>query len=104
MSSFSKKDPAGSHAGRGYQTNQNSLCKRRSKWASDHRYGYQPQRAALLIYWQALKLMWKGVPFHGPPSCCFKEKVTKDAKQPKMSTGEPFLWKGAEGFPWNLDQ
>jgi hypothetical protein len=25
------------------------------------RYGFAPQRAALLIYWQAVKLLWKGV-------------------------------------------
>jgi DUF1365 family protein len=25
------------------------------------RYGFAPQRAAVLIYWQAVKLLWKGV-------------------------------------------
>jgi hypothetical protein len=25
--------------------------------------------------------------------------VTQEAKQPKLSTGEPFLWKGADNSP-----
>lgn len=31
------------------------------------KYGFQPQRVAMWIYWQALKLLWLGVPFYGPP-------------------------------------
>ena len=29
------------------------------------RYGFQPHRVALWIYWQAVLLLWKGVPFYG---------------------------------------
>ena len=29
-----------------------------------HRYGFQPHRVAFWIYWQAVVLLWKGVPFY----------------------------------------
>lgn len=33
--------------------------------ASRRRYGFQPHRVALWIYWHAVLLLWKGVPFYG---------------------------------------
>jgi DUF1365 family protein len=30
-----------------------------------NRFGFQPQRVALWIYWHAVVLLWKGVPFFG---------------------------------------
>jgi hypothetical protein len=36
------------------------------------RYGFQPQRVAFWIYWHALLLLWKGVPFYSPPGDSFQ--------------------------------
>ncbi len=69
-----------------------------------YRFGYQPQRDALLIYWQAVKLLWKGATFYGPPSDGFKEGVSRKARHPKMSTGESFRWQPAKEYPWTVDQ
>ncbi len=35
------------------------------KLSSRCRYGFQPHRVALWIYWHAVLLLWKGVPFFG---------------------------------------
>jgi hypothetical protein len=34
------------------------------------RYGFQPHRVALWIYWHAVLLLWKGVPFYGCGCAC----------------------------------
>ena len=64
------------------------------------RYGFQPQRDGLLIYWQAVKLLWKRAPFYGPPAEQFKEEAEKSASNPTLPCGDHFIWKPAEEFPW----
>lgn len=65
------------------------------------RYGFQPQRTALLIYWQALVLLWKGVPFYAPPSHDFQAAATKRAANPKTARGQQFVWRDPQTWPWN---
>lgn len=68
------------------------------------RYGFQPQRAAVLIYWQALKLLWMGAPFYSPPDASFHSEVAENAKHTKLASKEAYQWTGAASFPWNVDQ
>ena len=64
------------------------------------RYGFQPQRVAFWIYWQAVVLLWKGVRFFAPPSEEYKEKVEAVSKHPKTGDGRYFIWRRAQGWPW----
>ncbi|KAL4448927.1 hypothetical protein ABPG77_007644 [Micractinium sp. CCAP 211/92] len=65
------------------------------------RYGFQPHRVALWIYWHAVLLLWKGVPFFGPPGPEFKSAAAAKAQHPKTADGRSFVWRGAAGWPWN---
>ncbi|GMH32836.1 hypothetical protein BSKO_00670 [Bryopsis sp. KO-2023] len=67
------------------------------------RYGFQPQRVAFWIYWQAVKLLWKGVSFYSPPDKSYRSEVCKAAGQKEcFSNGEKFTWQHATSCPWNL--
>lgn len=62
------------------------------------RYGFQPQRVALYIYWHALCLLYKGVSFHGPPgtAACISASKTVD----KRGAGCAFKWRPAQCWVW----
>lgn len=64
------------------------------------KYGFQPQRVAFWIYWQAVLLLWKGVPFHSPPgqaACCAAEGRSA---HPQTQAGRFFEWRPASKWPW----
>lgn len=63
-------------------------------------YGFQPQRTAVRIYLNAVKLMRKGVGFRSHPKPAYKEAVL-GAQQSFQGRGaqEPW-WRDNEGFPW----
>jgi DUF1365 family protein len=64
-------------------------------------YGFQPQRVALWIYWQAVMLLWKGVRFFPPPASEeYKEKVEANSVHAKTGDGRFFVWRRAQGWPW----
>lgn len=65
------------------------------------RFGFQPQRVALWIYWHAVVLLWKGVPFFGPPSPEFKAAAAAKARHTKTADGRSFVWRAAQSWPWN---
>lgn len=65
------------------------------------RYGFQPQRAALLIYLQAIILLWKGVPFYSPPSHDYQAAAAGRAQHPRTAAGAHFVWRPAKSWPWN---
>lgn len=64
------------------------------------KYGFQPQRIALWIYWHALVLLWKGVPFYGPPSLHLCKERSKAAANPKCG----FQWRPAQEWPWRTQE
>ena len=70
------------------------------------RYGFQPQRVAFWIYWQALVLLWKGVSFYGPPptsgACSFRPGVEAHPgnAHPKSGCGRFFVFRDAQRWPW----
>jgi DUF1365 family protein len=75
----------------------NELASLESLW----KYGFQPQRVAWWIYWQAVKLLWKGVRFYAPPDEAYKAKVEKEvADRPKLDGGAVFQWRPAREWPW----
>mmetsp|Transcript_14570 Transcript_14570/g.39446 ORF Transcript_14570/g.39446 Transcript_14570/m.39446 type:complete len:317 (-) Transcript_14570:567-1517(-) len=66
------------------------------------RYGFLPQRIAAWIYWHALLLYCKGVPLYSPPPRQVLDKATHNATHPCIaSTGCPFAWRPAPGWPWD---
>lgn len=74
-----------------------------ASWECLWKYGFQPQRVALWIYWQALKLLWKGVPFYSPPNLEERKSELIDSARhlPKFaSSGCVFDWRPAESWPW----
>ncbi|KAK9813210.1 hypothetical protein WJX72_010648 [[Myrmecia] bisecta] len=87
---------AGLHAKRAARS---SLTNEEAGLATLWRYGFQPQRVAVLIYWQAVKLLWKGVSFYGPPS---KEQRKALANKACTQAGKCFVWRDAQQFPWYL--
>lgn len=64
------------------------------------RYGFMPQRTAFWIYWQAVKLMWKGVPFFSPPHKTYRDDLNNKAKNDPLPSGDKFLWREAAEFPF----
>jgi DUF1365 family protein len=60
-----------------------------------------PHRVAFWIYWQALRLLWKGVPFYGYPSPGHRAEAEAKAQNPKTADGRHFVWRGPLEFPWN---
>ena len=53
------------------------------------RYGYQPQRVAFWIYWQAVKLLWRGATFYAPPA---------------LEVAGAHLVRRRAGWPWSVQQ
>lgn len=67
------------------------------------KYSFQPHRVAFWIYWQALVLLWKGVPFYGPPDpAAYRCVAEQRARHPPTSSGCLFVWQPARQFPWSL--
>ena len=60
-----------------------------------------PHRIAFWIYWQALHLLWLGVPFCGYPAPQVQEGAEHRASNPKDSAGRHFWWQPPREFPWN---
>lgn len=57
------------------------------------RYGFQPHRIALWIYWQALVLLRKGVPFHGPPDPgAYRRQAEQCSRHPRTGGGSWAGW------------
>lgn len=67
------------------------------------RYGLMPQRTALWIYLQAIKLFAKGCPVFGKPHPAYREKVQQAASNPVSGSGERFVWRAAQQWPWYKD-
>lgn len=61
-----------------------------------------PQRIALWIYWQAVRLLAKGVPFYGPPDKRYQQRAAETAANPAMPNGARFKWRAAQDWPWSL--
>lgn len=68
------------------------------------KYGFQPQRIALWIYWHALVLLWKGVSFYPPPSLQTCQTANAKATHPRSNNGCPFIWRPAQEWPWATGQ
>ncbi|KAK9801897.1 hypothetical protein WJX73_009084 [Symbiochloris irregularis] len=81
-----------------------TLTNEQAGWRVLLRYGFQPQRVACLIYWQAVKLLWKGIPFISPPDESYKEQVSEQSRNEADSQGRKFAWVAAEMWPWNAQQ
>ncbi len=64
------------------------------------RYGYEPQRVAVWIYWEALQLLRKGVPFYGPPDERQKAELEKRVIGSDTKGSQGFRWRPAARFPW----
>ena len=64
------------------------------------RYGFMPHRVAFWIYWQALHLLWLGVPFYSYPATQIQEGAEHMASNPKDSAGRHFWWQSPRKFPW----
>jgi DUF1365 family protein len=64
------------------------------------KYGFQPQRIALWIYWHALLLLIKGVPFYGPPSLSTCQAAQSLAQNPRISGKDAFKWRPCTLWPW----
>ncbi|BDA45180.1 hypothetical protein COCOBI_06-6630 [Coccomyxa sp. Obi] len=67
------------------------------------RYGFMPHRVAFWIYWQALKLLWKGVPFYGYPSRETRVAAVRMATNPRNSQNRHFVWRNPLHYPWNAE-
>ena len=68
------------------------------------RYGFQPHRTAILIYWQALVLISKGLPLHPLPTRSTKEAAAENASHPTCQTDHGpsfFVWTPPPRWPWN---
>ena len=64
------------------------------------RYGFEPQRVAFWIYWQALKLLWRGLHFFEPPNRQQRADGVKRATVPVSGCGAQFVWRNASAWPW----
>eukprot|EP00890_Picochlorum_soloecismus_P000484 jgi/Picsp_1/1436/NSC_04915-R1_protein len=64
------------------------------------KYGFQPQRIALWIYSHALVLLFKGVPFYGPPSLSTCQSAQNVAENPRVSGKDAFKWRPCTAWPW----
>lgn len=71
------------------------LCKLRC------RYGFMPHRVAFWIYWQALRLLWMGVPFFGYPPPESRAEAEKKATNPVNCQNSHFVWRAPLRYPWN---
>lgn len=69
------------------------------------RYGFQPQRVAVWIYWQAVRLAFKGCPFYPKPSAAsYQQGAARAApSHPReAATGRWFVWRPTV-WPWDLE-
>jgi len=67
------------------------------------RYGFEPQRVTVWIYWQALKLLWRGLHFSEPPTKQQRVDGVDGATVPPSGCGARFVWRDASGWPWASD-
>mmetsp|Transcript_18057 Transcript_18057/g.32154 ORF Transcript_18057/g.32154 Transcript_18057/m.32154 type:complete len:314 (-) Transcript_18057:162-1103(-) len=72
------------------------------------RYGYMPQRTAVLIYWQAVKLLFKGAKFFSPPPKTMRKRLMSRGESGVKHAvngfdGCPFQWSDATTYPWKTD-
>ena len=69
------------------------------------RYGYQPQRIALWIYWQAVVLLCKGARFFPYPDPGFQARVEAAAHNLQCcgGIGSRFAWQPPKDAPWSWD-
>ncbi|MEW5303787.1 MAG: hypothetical protein WDW36_006444 [Sanguina aurantia] len=67
------------------------------------RYGYQPHRVAILIYWQAIILLYKGGGAARPPGEVVPGRLHRRPQHPPAGrrTGKPFVWRNALSWPWD---
>jgi hypothetical protein len=66
------------------------------------RYGFQSHRVAIWIYWQALVLIYKGLPLHGLPSKATKQAAETGASHPRDALhGQFFTWRPPQRWPWS---
>jgi hypothetical protein len=66
-----------------------------------YRYGFMPHRVAFWIYWQAVRLLWLGLPVHGYPPAAATEAAEAGARNPEHSGGGRFAWEAPQDFPWS---
>ena len=68
------------------------------------KYGFQPQRVALWIYWHAVCLLWKGVRFHGPPGLAACRRAAAAAEGVGRGAGGCAAfnvgWRPARSWVW----
>ena len=80
------------------------------RWSSRHqsdpprlawdRYSFMPQRVAVWIYYQALVLVWKGVPVVGHPTQSFYRDV-----EGRQAGRDVFFYDMATvRWPWRVDE
>jgi hypothetical protein len=64
-----------------------------------------PQRVALWIYWQAVKLVAKGCPVCPKPCNSFRQQLQQQegAVHPRNADGELYVWRDAQVWPWYLE-
>ena len=66
------------------------------------RYGYQPQRIAVWIYWQAVRLLWRGAPFLSPPAGGDRHRA--GAAAAAAAAAGWVHWQGPGSWPWSAQQ
>jgi len=69
-------------------------------WRILLKYGFQPHRLAVWIYWHAIVLLWKKVPFYGPPSCLGGGGGGGGKRKEGNRRRRRFVWRQASGWPW----
>ncbi len=66
------------------------------------RFGLQPHRIAVWIYYQAVVLLVKGVPLFSPPPFAVLEGAARGTTHPvNQVTMCPFVWRRAQRWPWD---
>jgi hypothetical protein len=61
-----------------------------------------PQRVALWIYWQAVRLVAKGVDVQPKPPPDFQAAVSARTGIAPSGSGCPYTWRAARTWPWYL--
>ena len=52
------------------------------------------------IYWQAIKLLWRGLQFFEPPTRQQRVDGVSSAAVPLSGCGARFVWRDASAWPW----
>ena len=60
-----------------------------------------PHRVAFWIYWQALRLLWMGVPVCGYPPASVTAAAEGRARNRASTGGRHFTWREPLQFPWS---